>query len=290
MSNYHTSVLLQEAIDFLAIKPGEKYIDATLGGGGHMEQILKHGGRVLGIDTDKDALDHVKEKFKTGEALVLAKGNFRNIEKMAKVNGFENVAGILFDFGVSSFQLDNASRGFSFSKDGPLDMRMDESLGVKALDLLKVLTKKELCDIFTRLGEEKNAWRISVAIDRERTKKSIEGTLQLADIIEKAVGRKFGEIHPATRVFQALRIIVNDELGSIEEALPKAVKLLKKGGKIVAISFHSLEDRIVKQAFLQFEKEKLGKILTDKPVLPLEAEIQSNARSRSAKLRAFEKL
>ncbi|HSA83444.1 MAG TPA: 16S rRNA (cytosine(1402)-N(4))-methyltransferase RsmH, partial [Patescibacteria group bacterium] len=265
----------------------------TLGGAGHSLEIVKRGGIVLGLDVDQDALDFVQEKLKTQISnlkLVVAKGNFKNIDTLAQENGFLDVAGILFDLGVSSHHFDVASRGFSIQQDGPLDMRMDQDLGVKAADLLAILTKGELYELFTKFGEERFAYAISNSIVRARQVKRIEMTSELVELIGKVVRRREEALHCATRVFQALRIAVNDELTSIDEALPKALELLQAKGRIAVISFHSLEDRIVKHTFKKFEEEGLGTIVTKKPIVPTDTEIERNSRSRSAKLRIFEKL
>ncbi len=292
MSNFHTPVLLQEVINYLPIVPGEKYIDATIGGGGHSREILNRGGLVLGLDIDQDAIDFVKENFKSQVSnlkLRLAHGNFRDIKSIANSQGFTNVSGILFDLGVSSYQLDSAQKGFSFNKEGPLDMRMDKNLGVTAKDLVHALSKQELTDLFLRFGEEKNGWRIAAEITKSRTQKPITTTKQLTEIIHRVVPKKYGDIDPATRVFQAFRIVVNDELDTIKQGLSQAVGLLRPTGRILIISFHSLEDRIVKQSFVDFERNRLGTILTKKPIIPSVEEITRNVRSRSAKLRVFEK-
>jgi len=286
MNSFHVSVLLKEIIEGLRIEEGKKYIDATLGGGGHSFEILKQGGIVLGIDVDQDAIDHVKLKVKS-EKLKVMKGNFRDIDKIAHLNNFEKVSGIIFDLGVSSHQLGKGERGFSFQKEGPLDMRMDHELGVRAMDLLKILTKGELYEIFTKFGEENRAWAVSSRIVSARKMKPIETTKDLVDVIG---GSRPGGIHAATKVFQALRIAVNDELGSLEEALPKAIRLLEKNGRLAVISFHSLEDRIVKRSFISFGNMKLGKIITKKPIVASQDEVEKNRKSRSAKLRIFEKL
>ncbi len=289
MDSYHTSVLLHETIEYLDIKPGRRYIDATLGGGGHTGEILKRGGEVLGIDVDQDALDHVKELRINGK-LTLAKGNFRDIDRIAQENGFIEVDGILFDLGISSHHVDEASRGFSFQKEGPLDMRMDQDLQVKASDLINILTKGELYELFTKLGEERFAQTIIRSIIRARRIKPIRTTTELSEIISKAVPFSQPKVNPATRVFQALRIAVNDELNTIKEALPKALPLLGDQGKIAVIAFHSLEDRIIKIQFREWEEEGIGKSVTKKPIIPSEEEIAKNNRSRSSKLRVFKKL
>ncbi len=295
MSNYHKSVLLQEAINALSVKSGQRYIDATLGGGGHTKAILEKGGLVLGIDVDQDAIEFAQKNYESrikNQKLRLARGNFRDIDTIAKANGFEKVAGILFDLGISSHQIDSAERGFSYIKSGPLDMRMDQGLGVKASDLVNALGKKELVDLIRGLGEEPNANKIADLLIKRRKiapfKTTDDLTLTLATVYGFKTINDFSRATSGKRVFQALRIAVNDELGSIKDSLPKALRLLEKGGRIVIISFHSLEDRIVKRAFLEFEREGKGVVLTKKPILPTEEEILENGRSKSAKLRIFE--
>lgn len=293
MNTYHTSVLLNETIDLLNVEPGKRYIDGTLGGGGHTGQILEQGGEVLGLDFDEDALRFVSNKLKShidAGKLKIAKGNFKNIDKLATDAGFTEVDGVLFDLGVSSHHFDTPERGFSVQKEGPLDMRMDQDLGVKAADLLNILTKGELYELFTKFGEERFAYAISNSIVRARQVKRIETTTDLVGIINRVVPKGREQINPATRVFQALRIVVNDELNNIEEALPKALALLKKNGRIAVISFHSLEDRIIKNTFREWEEKGLGTIITKKPIVPTEEEIEKNNRSRSSKLRVFEKV
>jgi 16S rRNA (cytosine1402-N4)-methyltransferase len=289
MSDYHISVLLNETIEALQVKPGEKYIDATLGGGGHTSEILKLGGKVLGIDQDQDALDFVRGKLGADKNLVLAKGNFKDIASLAKDNGFKDLSGILFDLGVSSHHVDEADRGFSFNKDGPLDMRMDRDQKIKASDLIQTLTKGELYELFTKLGEERFSRSIIESIIRARQIKKIETTTELAEIISKAVPYRQKGINPATRVFQALRIAVNDELNSLAEALPEARDLLGANGRLAVITFHSLEDRIIKHRFKDWAEEGLGTVITKKPIIPSEEEIEINKRSRSSKLRVFER-
>lgn len=293
MNKYHTSVLLQETIENLQVREGKQYIDGTLGGGGHTGEILKRGGRVLGIDMDDDALGFVQEnlasEIKAGK-LILAKGNFKDIDKIAAEHEFTDVAGILFDLGVSSHHFDTPERGFSVQKMGPLDMRMDRNLAVKAKDLINILTKGELYELFTKLGEEHFARAISDSIVSSRQIKPIETTTELVAIVARSVPKRQGMIHPATKVFQALRIAVNDELNNIREGLPKAVGILKASGRLAVISFHSLEDRIIKNSFLAFQEKGMGTIVTKKPIVPTREEIRNNKRSRSSKLRVFEKL
>ena len=316
MNSFHTPVLLKEVVEYLKIEKGKKYIDATVGGGGQTVEILKRGGIVLGIDCDQEAIDCVKQDLSNvilseakdlgssqaspdqndRKCVTLVKGNFRDIDKIAHLNNFDKVAGIIFDLGVSSHQLEVPGRGFSFQKEGPLDMRMDKDLAVQAKDLLQVLTKGELYELFSKLGEESNARRISEYIVSARKVKPIETTQDLALIIERAYGMKRGATSANARasadkkVFQALRIAVNDELNALRETLPKGVKLLEENGRLLVISFHSLEDRIVKQSFIEFQERRIGKIITKKPISPCIEEINKNKRSRSAKLRVFKKI
>src|SRR5258706_10650780 len=243
MSDYHESVLLQEAIGELKVKPGGEYIDATLGGGGHTLEILNRGGIVLGIDVDEDAIEHVRNELRIrndelsiGKRLKLIRGNFAKIEEIAKENGFSRVDGILLDLGVSSHQLDKGDRGFSFQSDAPLDMRMDTSLGVKAQDLINGLTKGELYDLLNKYGEEEFTRPIVRNIISAREVKPIETTRELAQVIFRAYPIKYKKIHPATKTFQALRIAVNDELNSLKTALPQAIDLLESKGRLVVIT------------------------------------------------------
>lgn len=297
MNDFHKSVLLKEVIDYLKVKKGEKYIDATLGGGGHSKAILEKGGRVLGIDLDQDALNYVSDRLNKeikDKKLILSKGNFRDLDEIARLNNFEKVSGIVFDLGVSSFQINTPNRGFSFLRKGPLDMRMDTSSPVTAETLVNLLGKGELNEIFIKFGQEYRFRSISDSIISTRRVKAIKTTEDLAKAVKNAYGIK-GEIGNFTknkinqRVFQALRIAVNEELSNLEKALPKAVMLLDRGGRLAVIGFHSLEDKIVKQSFKKFEKENLGKIVTEKPVIPGVLELSENERSRSSKLRIFER-
>lgn len=303
MSSYHTPVMVGESIHYLNVKPGKWYLDCTLGGGGHSERILELGGKVLGIDLDSQSISFVAKKhglkkqniygrrvFVT-DYLTLVQDNFTNIKAIVK--DLEIIpSGILFDLGVSSYQLEKAERGFSFNLDALLDMRMDKNAQVPtAADLVNGLHEKELAELFWKLGEENFSKKIAKAIVEYRQKRKIETTNELANIILSVRARTFSDrTHPATRVFQALRIAVNDELNSLKEALPKALEVLEKGGRLVVISFHSLEDRIVKNYFKDWEEKGLVKILTKKPVEPTEEEISQNPRARSGKLRAIEKL
>lgn len=296
MNTYHTGVLLQEGVDALRVRSSGKYIDVTIGGGSHTREIIKRGGTVLGIDVDSEAIDYNRTNFKQEIAdgkLILARGNFANIDEIAKANRYNSVLGIIFDLGVSSHQLDTPSRGFSYQKSGPLDMRMDTKLGVKAADLINALGKGELYELFKNFGEEHRARIVSECIISARRVAKISTTDELVEILAKAYGfnnlSDFAKAESSKRVFQALRIAVNDELESIRQALPKSLDLLEKGGRLAVISFHSLEDRIVKQAFLGFERDNLGKNITDKPIIPSNLETTQNPRSKSSKLRIFEK-
>lgn len=299
MKNYHEPVLKKEVLDLLQIKPGAKVIDATLGGGGHTFEILRGGAKVLGIDQDEDAINEVKNELKTTypqfeRGLVLAKGNFRELDKIAKLNGFNRVYAVLFDLGVSSHQIDTPDRGFSFLKDGPLDMRMDKSQTLTAEYLVNLLGKDELSDIFLNLGGESRAQLIAKQILVSRKLNAIRTTGQLSKVIQEAYGIK-GEISDFTKnkldqkVFQGLRIAVNSELESLEEALPKALQILQSKGRLAVISFHSLEDRVVKQTFLDFENKNMGKIITKEIIKAGFKETELNSRAKSAVMRVFEK-
>ena len=297
MNNFHTPVLLKEVIENLRVEKGKKYIDATIGGGGHAFEILERGGIVLGIDVDREAIEHIREEVgsqksevKNSKRLILVKGNFRDIDKIAHSKGFDKVSGIVFDLGVSSHQLEEGERGFSFLREGPLDMRMDQDLSIPAKDLINVLTKGELYELFSKLGEESNAWRISELIVSARKVKPIETTLDLVEIIKQAKPQRLSKINPATQVFQALRIAINDEINALKDGLPKALGLLENRGRLITISFHSLDDRVVKQSFVRFKNENRGEIITAKPITPNGEEIDRNIRSRSAKLRVLEKI
>lgn len=297
METFHKPVLLKETIELLDIKKNEIYIDATIGGGGHSIEILRAGGILIGIDCDPEAIEFTRKRLNQACPLgafrwTLINDNFVNLEKIVKSLNIEKVGGILFDLGVSSYQLETPKRGFSFNADAKLDMRMDPRLSVTAADLVNALNEGELYELFTKYGEEFHSRAIARAICRARRAKPILTCNQLAQIIVRSVPKRgrYDRTHPATRVFQALRIAVNDEINNLKEALPQTEKILKSGGRLVVLSFHSLEDRIVKN-FMK-EKERLGsfKVLFKKPLIPSKEEILENPRSRSAKLRAGEKL
>ncbi len=301
----HVPVLLDEVIEYLNLKENKVIVDCTIGEGGHAEKILGNlgpSGILLGIDQDQDALVAAERRLAPfGKRVDLIWGNFTNLAKILREEGIGKVDGILFDLGVSSLQLSRRERGFSFLKEGPLDMRMDKTLRLKASDLINHLSYEELQNMISKLGEERWAKRIARAIAREREKTPVTTTAQLARIVERAIPH-WGRIpryrkqalvrgrHPATRTFLALRIKVNRELENLKEVLPQAVNSLKKGGRICIISYHSLEDRIVKNSFQEFARQGRLKILTKKPVTPTIEEIKVNPRSRSAKLRVGERI
>lgn len=296
MSETHVSVMPQEALEYLNVPAGGVVVDGTLGLAGHswlIAQKLGQSGHLIGIDRDALAIDLAKEKL-SGLSLQkdFCQGNFADIQQHLSGLGISTVDGVLLDLGISSFQLDNAARGFAFSSDGPLDMRMDPSKGQSAADLVNTLPENQLTNIIEKYGEDRFAKRIAKAIVYHRATQRIERTGQLADIVLRALphGYTRGRIHPATRTFQALRIEVNDELGSLQRALQQSLEALKPGGRLCVISFHSLEDRIVKQAFKRFAEGGGAVILTKRPLVPTETECGTNPRSRSAKLRAIEKI
>ncbi len=304
VATQHVSVLLSETLDGLAIKPGGRYIDGTVGGGGHSEAILASApdAEVLALDADPTALERAALRLLPfGSRVKLVNANFAQISSVAHASGFDQVDGIVFDLGLSSDQLSDPERGFGFMAGGPLDMRFDQTRGQSAADLINQIDPDELADLIYRYGEEPASRKIARAIVAARP---IHTADQLANVIEKAVGRR-GRIHPATLTFQALRIAVNDELASLMSALPQAAGLLHRGGRLAVISFHSLEDRIVKEYFRAVSQEHLPqpddapgiayrsatlRVITRKPIVASEAEVLSNPRARSAKLRIAEKL
>ncbi|MEK7588129.1 MAG: 16S rRNA (cytosine(1402)-N(4))-methyltransferase RsmH [Patescibacteria group bacterium] len=275
--NYHIPVMVQEVIEGLQINPGKRYIDATIGGGGHGVEIVRRGGLLLGIDQDTEAIEEVKRIFKDWK---IVQGNFRDIGKLAREHGFSEVDGVLFDLGVSGHQLDSASRGFSYRfGDAPLDLRLDQKKGRTAADIIARASEEELYEIFAKYGEEERAGAIAHAVVLARRVKPIATTGQLAAIVS--------ESQPTlSRVFQALRIAVNDELEALREGLLGSESLLVSGGRLAVISFHSLEDRIVKEFF----KRAIWKMITKRPQRASFHEVEENIRSRSAKLRVAEKL
>ncbi|WP_430509400.1 16S rRNA (cytosine(1402)-N(4))-methyltransferase RsmH [Gottfriedia solisilvae] len=307
----HITVLLRETVDSLDIKKDGIYVDCTLGGGGHSEYLLSQlssNGRLIAFDQDETAIRHAKERLKEYEnQLTIVKSNFKHIKEELHHLGIYEVDGILFDLGVSSPQLDVAERGFSFHQDAPLDMRMNQEQTLSAYEVVNDWPYEQLVKIFFRYGEEKFSKQVARKIEELRAKKRIETTFELVEIIKDAIpapARRTGG-HPAKRIFQAIRIAVNDELGVFEEALKDAITLIKPSGRISVITFHSLEDRICKTIFKEASslpplppglpiipdefKPKL-KLITRKPLLPTDEELEANKRARSAKLRVAEKL
>nr|WP_255427104.1 16S rRNA (cytosine(1402)-N(4))-methyltransferase RsmH [Candidatus Chloroploca sp. Khr17] len=302
----HVAVLPQEVQSMLAPGPGSRFIDCTVGAGGHALALLtasQPDGHLLGLDADPVALARAHERLVTGGIATsqfhLCHGHFRDLTTLAEVAQLVQVDGILIDLGVSSYQLDTPERGFSFRADGPLDMRLDPTRGPTAADLIAELSEQQLADLIYRYGEERGSRRIARLIVEHRRHTPITTTATLADLVTKAIGRGGRDrIHPATRTFQALRIAVNDELEQLTSVLPQAVALLRSGGRLAVISFHSLEDRIVKQFFRDEsgyggsmnERTPHLRIITRKPIIAGPDECDVNPRARSAKLRVAEKL
>ena len=308
MEFHHKPVLFEETIDSLAIRPEGIYIDGTMGGGGHSEAILKRltTGTLLSIDQDPDAIKAAGERLKKYPQSVRVRGNFAQMGEIAKAQGIDAVDGVLMDIGVSSYQLDTPERGFSYHHDAPLDMRMSQE-GPSAKDLVNTLEERELADIIFRYGEDRSARRIAQGICQAREKASIETTAQLAEIIKASVPAavRRGEGHPARKTFQALRIAVNGELDRLREGLQAGFGLLKPGGRLAVITFHSLEDRIVKQQMHDWcqgcicpkdfpvcvcGRKPQGKLVYKKGLAPSPKEVEENPRARSARLRVIEKL
>jgi len=320
----HVPVMLGEVLRFLQPSAGGHYVDGTLGGGGHTQAILEQSapdGKVLGIDIDAQAIAGVRERlsdYVNNGRLVLVHGNFAELARIVHEAGFVSVEGVILDLGFSSYQVDDPQRGFSFSADGPLDMRLDQSQAKSAADIVNNASERELAEIFWRYGEETRSRRIARRIVQQRKQAAITRTAQLAELAAAGAPYKPGAIHPATRVFQALRIAVNHELEHIEKVLPQIVDVLsmykalpasgqevsgERGGRMVMIAFHSLEDRLVKEFMRREAKDCLCpphvpvcvcghkarlRLLTPKPVTPTIEEVTANPRARSAKLRAAE--
>lgn len=293
MKALHQPVLLQPSIDALQVQPNHWYIDATFGRGGHTQEILHRGGKVLALDVDQEAIEWGKYEFAQEireKQLILVRENFAKLHEVVEQNLEEKPQGVLFDFGTSADQLKDQTRGFSFEGEAELDMRMDDRLGVKAKDLLILLPEKQLKQLFIEYGGEENAGAIARRIVAEREQRPISTTRQLVELIEKVKRGQRGKLHPATKVFQALRIAVNVELESITAGLQQALELLPNQGRIVTIAFHEGEDRLAKHFFRDWENQGKGQLLTKHPIEPTEEEIAENPRSRSAKLRGFTKL
>jgi len=289
---YHEPVLLKETVENLNVKEGGKYIDATLGDGGHSLEILKRGGYVLGLDVNEKSLKRARLRIKKeglDERFKGVLGNFKNIEKIGKENGFEKVNGIVYDLGYSSYELEELGLGLSFQTDEILDMRLSNSLGVTAADLLNSLNEKDIAKLIYEYSDEKMSRKIAREIVKTRSLKRIQTTKDLVEIINSVSypGYERGRINPATRTFQALRIVVNDEIENLKKSLPQAARLLLPGSVIVLITFHSLEDKVAKE-FSRRARPSIKEVY-EKPLRPSEEEIERNPRSRSAKLRVFRK-
>lgn len=322
----HQPVLLTETLELLQVTPGESYIDATLGGGGHTNEILKRGGKVLGIDADPEAVALARQRLDSqhGSQFSGVVGNFRDLESIARDHDFTTVAGVLYDLGLSRWQIEQSGRGFSYLKNEPLDMRQDLTLAVRAEDLLKVLTEKELHELFSKFAEEQRSRAIARALVGARNVRPLAATQELSGLLawverrrgdrfdedgedfwrwyeEEFAGdpNKYGDYDRRARIFQALRITVNDDINNLAISLPQAARLLKTHGRLVIISFHSLEDRIVRDFGEQFRSGDEGgrpwfdcvlQPLCRRPVTPAAEEIAANPRARSARLRAFERV
>ena len=309
MTFNHKSVLLDEVIESLNIKADGYYVDGTLGGGGHALEVVKRlkTGKLIGIDQDMDAINAATQRLiDYSKSVIIIRDNYVNIENILKKENIEKVDGIYIDLGVSSYQLDNAERGFTYRFDAPLDMRMDDRNELKASDIVNEYSESELFHIIRDYGEDRFAKNIAKHIVEYRNKKKIETTFELVDIIKSAIPMKIQVTggHPAKRTFQAIRIELNKELEVLKDSIDVMIELLKPGGRLSVITFHSLEDRIVKQAFKKAESpcvcpkkfpvcvcgnKSKGRVITRKAVLPSKEELEENSRAKSAKLRVFEK-
>jgi len=309
MNFAHTSVLIQESMGLLKPRPGERYLDGTLGGGGHAEEILLRSspdGRVLGLDWDEDAVTAAGQRLsRFGERLTIRRANFDQAKDILAAINWSRVDGVLLDLGVSSHQFDAAERGFSFQASAPLDMRMDRRQKLTALEIVNSFPEAQIAKIISDYGEEPRARRIAAAIARERKNRAIETTIDLAELIVRIRGKRSRAHHPATQTFQALRIAVNRELETLKRFLEYGYELLRPGGRMVIISFHSLEDRLVKTAFRKWSEKCIcpprtlkcecgwsqkAQRLTRKPIIASAEEVRANPRARAAKLRAVVRL
>lgn len=305
--DYHKPVLFDEVIENIVTNKEGVYLDCTLGGAGHTQGILENTSEkavVIAIDQDDDAIEFAGKKLENyKERIKIFKDNFKNLDTVLYMAGYEKVSGILMDIGVSSYQLDDPERGFSYKYEAKLDMRMNKNAKISAYEVINEFSEQEIADILYKYGEEPKSRRIARKITEARKEKKIETTTELADIVIRAIGKSMKR-HPAKRTFQAVRMYVNQELEVLEEALEKAVELLEDRGRLLVITFHSLEDRIVKNKFREFEKpckcppnipicvcgkESLGKVITKKPIVAGELELNDNSRAHSAKLRVFER-
>lgn len=311
MAFKHVSVLLNETVDGLNVRPDGTYVDATLGGGGHAFEVcsrLSDKGRFIGIDQDADAIEAAGKRLEGfGEKVTIIRSNYRDMKPELQKHGIDKVDGIVLDLGVSSYQLDTAERGFSYRVDAPLDMRMDQRQKMTARDIVNGYSEAELYRVIRDYGEDRFAKNIAKHIVAGREKRPIETTEQLNEIIRHAIPMKIRKTsgHPSKRTFQAIRIELNHELDVLRDSLDEMIDMLNPGGRLCIITFHSLEDRIVKSAFRKNEnpctcpsyfpvcvcgKQPKGKVVTKKPILPTEEEMEANSRSKSAKLRIFERI
>ncbi len=294
----HIPVLLKETIESLNLSPGKFIVDGTLNGGGHAREIIKEimpGGKFLGIDLDDEILTNSqseleKEFHQFRGDLIFRNGNYKDVSQIISENKLPKVDGIILDLGFSSFHIEESQRGFSFNRDELLDMRYDQSSGITASQMVNGFSEKDLADIIWEFGEERFSRRIAKAIVTSRRKKKISTSMELAEIIKNSVPLFYrrSRINPATKTFQALRITINDELGNLDMFLKNVAKIMNHNGRLSIISFHSIEDRMVKNYFNSFKKEGVAKIIFKKPVIASDQELSSNAKSRSAKLRVVE--
>jgi 16S rRNA (cytosine1402-N4)-methyltransferase len=292
----HVPVMVREVVEALQCHDGSWIVDGTLGLGGYAREILKAsapGGGVMGCDVDPAALEIAQQNLKEfGDRLKVVRGSYADIAGHLKNLNRASCSGICIDIGVSSLQIDTDERGFSFQREGPLDMRMNPDISQTAADLVNTASAEELAQWFWEYGEERFSRKIAAALVGERSRKPFTTTTELADCVKGAVPKpaRYGRIHPATRVFQALRIVVNDELGELKQFLATAPECLSEGGRVVVVSYHSLEDRLVKQSWKQRAETKKFKLITKKPLVPSEDEVQENPRARSAKMRVLERV
>ncbi|MDD5506646.1 MAG: 16S rRNA (cytosine(1402)-N(4))-methyltransferase RsmH [Candidatus Omnitrophica bacterium] len=294
----HIPVMLREVIDYLDPKPGQIIVDATLGTGGHSFEILKKitpGGRLIGIDRDEDSLAVCRQRFSGfSGSYELVQSNFADLDQVLEKLGIDKIDGIMFDLGISTYQLKDTERGFSFQQEGPLDMRMDKSSYISAYDLVNNLNENEISHLLWNFGQERWHNRIAHLLVEERRNQPISTTSQLANLVMRAIPyryrRSYYRIHPATRTFQAVRIAVNRELEILEGAIKKAVAILRKKARICVISFHSLEDRVIKHTFRALKAGGLIDIITAKPMTPAASEVTANPSSRSSKFRVAERI
>lgn len=291
----HFPVLLKEVIQYLNPQANEDFIDATFGEGGHSLKILEHNkpqGKVLGIEIDKEIYERVRERFKEIKRLVLINGSYTNLKEIVKDYQFYEVNGVLFDFGICTFHLEESGRGFTYKKNEPLDMRFDINQDLTAKDILNWYPEKEIERILREFGEERYSFKIAREVVKKRKEKKFETTMDLVELLKRVLPRNYDKhrLPFPTRTFQALRIATNNELENIKKGIDEAFEVLKPNGRLVVISFHSLEDRIIKNFFKELEKQNKGEILTKKPITPSKEEISLNSKSSSAKLRAIEKI